>query len=148
MTTSRTRKATSGNDDDATMTDAAEKPAGKKTAKKAAKKTAGSAGGQTAAPRKRASAPRAAAKPKMTAARVASEAARQLMELTGKQSEGVTSLERTDEGWKIQVEVVELRRIPETTDVLAVYELEVDDQGSLEGYHRVRRYTRGAADGG
>ena len=60
------------------------------------------------------------------------------------EAEGVTGLERTDDGWKVQVEVVEVRRIPDTTDVLALYEVEVDEHGELEGYRRVRRYTRGA----
>ncbi len=74
---------------------------------------------------------------------MALEAARQLLELTGKEAEGVTSLQRTDDGWQVQVEVVEVRRIPDTTDVLAIYELDVDEQGALEGYRRVRRYARG-----
>ena len=46
------------------------------------------------------------------AAEVAAEAARQLLELTGKEAEGVTGLERTDDGWTVQVEVLEVRRIP------------------------------------
>ena len=74
---------------------------------------------------------------------MALEATRQLLELTGKAAEGVTSLQRTDDGWQVQVEVVEVRRIPDTTDVLAIYELEVDEQGALQGYHRLRRYARG-----
>lgn len=93
----------------------------------------------------RGSAPRAAAPKKMTAMAVASEAARQLGQLTGRQSEGVTGLEKTEDGWKVQVEVVEVRRIPETTDVLAIYEIDADDEGNLEGYRRLRRYTRGSA---
>lgn len=140
MTTSRTRKTTSGNDDNATKAEPTKKSATKKSATK-------KEGGTSPTPRKRASAPTAAAKPRVSAARIASEGARQLMELSGKQSEGVTSLERTDDGWKIQVEVVELRRIPDTTDVIALYELDVDDHGDLEGYRRLRRYTRGAAGG-
>jgi hypothetical protein len=43
------------------------------------------------------------------------------------------------------LEVLEVRRIPETTDVLAKYEVETDDQGSLTGYRRAGRYTRGSA---
>ena len=39
--------------------------------------------------------------------------------------------------------MVEVRRIPNTTDVLAMYEVEVDGKGSLQGYRRVRRYVRG-----
>jgi hypothetical protein len=81
----------------------------------------------------------------VSAGQVALEATRQLLELTGKAAEGVTSLQRTDDGWQVQVEVVEVRRIPDTTDVLAIYELEVDEQGALQGYHRLRRYARGVA---
>jgi hypothetical protein len=79
-----------------------------------------------------------------SAGRVAAGAARQLIELTGREVEGVTGLDRTDDGWTVQVEVVEVRRIPDTTDVLALYDVEVDRDGELVGYRRVRRYTRGA----
>ena len=96
-------------------------------------------------PRKRTSAPRAQAPKKMSAGQVAGEAARQLVELTGKEPEGVTGLERTDDGWTVQVELLELRRIPATTDVLASYEVDVDSDGELQGYKRLRRYTRGEA---
>ena len=64
---------------------------------------------------------------------MAAEAAQQLLELTGKEAEGVTGLERTDDGWKVQVEVVEVRRIPDTTDVLALYEVETDARGGAAG---------------
>ena len=111
--------------------------AAKKTATKTAKKTTE----KTAA--KRASAPRAAAAKRVTASQVAARAAQQLLELTGKGAEGVTGLERTDDGWKVHVEVVEVRRIPDTTDVLALYEVQVDEDGDVIGYRRLRRYTRG-----
>ena len=75
--------------------------------------------------------------------KVARTAASQLLELTGRDAEGVTGIQRTDDGWKVLVEVVEVRRIPDTTDVLALYEVEVDSSGSLQGYRRLRRYTRG-----
>jgi hypothetical protein len=89
------------------------------------------------------SAPRASAPKRPTALQVASEAARQLLELTGREAEGITGVERTDDGWQVQVEVVEVHRIPNTTDVLAVYELEVDEDGDVQGYRRLRRYARG-----
>jgi hypothetical protein len=79
---------------------------------------------------------------------IAAEAARQLLEMTGRDAEGVIGLEKTEDGWRIEVEVLEVRRIPETTDVLALYELTVDADGDLEGYRRMRRYTRGSAGEG
>ena len=92
-------------------------------------------------------APRAEAGRRMTGARVAEAAVRQLAELTSKQIEGVTALQRTDEGWLVELEVLELRRIPSTTDVLAIYEVKVDTSGDLEEYRRAGRYVRGQTEG-
>jgi hypothetical protein len=41
--------------------------------------------------------------------------------------------------------VHELQRIPTTTDVLATYQVTLDDDGELVGCRRIRRYTRGSA---
>jgi hypothetical protein len=82
---------------------------------------------------------------KLSASRIATMAAASLAELTGRQPEGVTGLQRTDDGWTVTVEALELHRVPETTDVLASYEVQVDTSGELLGYHRVRRYVRGTA---
>lgn len=111
----------------------------KTTAKKATAKKA------PARSRSAGSAPRASAPKKKSGMTAAREAAQQLLELTGRDVEGVTGLERTDDGWRVEVEVVEVRRIPDTTDMLALYELTVDEDGELEGYRRIRRYTRGSA---
>jgi hypothetical protein len=127
-------------------TTSASKSARKTPAKKAgAKKTtsrstkAASGNGQP----RRASARAEAPPSRMTGSRVAGEAARQLLELTGRETEGVVGLERTDDGWTVLIEVLELRRIPNTTDVLAIYEVTVDGDGELEGYRRLQRYVRG-----
>jgi hypothetical protein len=77
--------------------------------------------------------------------RLALSAAEQLAELAGKDVEGVVGLTKDDDGWTVQVETLELRRIPNTTDVLAVYEVTLDADGDLTGYHRVHRYVRGEA---
>ncbi len=121
--------ATTSSEGSATKKTAAKKSPAKKTARKTTEK--------------RASPPRAAAAKRATASQVAAQAAQQLLELTGKGVEGVTGLERTDDGWKVHVEVVEVRRIPDTTDVLALYEVQVDEDGDLMGYRRLRRYARG-----
>jgi hypothetical protein len=125
---------------------AAKKSATKKTTKRSAPRSTDDSSedgsSQESAPR-RGSAPRASAPKRATASQAAASAARQLLELTGREAEGVTGLERTDDGWTVKVEVVEVRRIPDTTDVLALYDVEVDADGDLLGYRRVRRYTRG-----
>jgi hypothetical protein len=74
-------------------------------------------------------------------------AMQQFTELTGRQSESVTGVRSLDsDGWSVLVDVVELERIPSSTDVLATYRVDLDTQGSITGYERLRRYTRGATD--
>lgn len=72
-----------------------------------------------------------------------------LVELTGHPCESVSSLNRRqDGGWNVTLEIVELERIPQTTDILASYVVELDDRGELLSYQRVNRYYRNAASGG
>ena len=82
----------------------------------------------------------------LTANEAAREGLRQISELTGKRPEGVTGLERTDDGWVVGVEVVEDRRIPSSSDILATYEAEFDTTGDLVSYRRLQRYSRGRGD--
>ena len=44
------------------------------------------------------------------------------------------------------MDVIEDRRIPSSTDILATYEAELDNDGELLSYRRVRRYSRGRGD--
>ena len=67
--------------------------------------------------------------------------------LLGRPVESVLGVERDDDGgWRVAVCVVELARIPNSTDVLGAYEVQVDDDGEMSGYRRRRRYTRSQAD--
>jgi Gas vesicle synthesis protein GvpO len=84
---------------------------------------------------------------RLSAAEAGQEALEQITELIGKNPEGVTGVRRSKNGgWLVTVEVVEDRRIPSSTDILASYEAELDGDGELLGYHRVRRYSRGLGE--
>ncbi|MYR43841.1 gas vesicle protein [Streptomyces sp. SID5910] len=74
------------------------------------------------------------------------EARAQLAELTGMTAESVSSFEQTEEGWSLEVEVLELERVPDTMSLMGSYQVELDPDGQLTGYRRVRRYERGRAD--
>lgn len=77
----------------------------------------------------------------------AARAACQRLEgLIGHPAEGVSAVRRTDDGWCVVVDVLEVARIPDTTSLLASYEVQLDKDGELMEYSRVRRYRRGAAD--
>lgn len=78
-------------------------------------------------------------------AEVARRAIRVLAELTGRPPETVLGLHRDDEGWKVTIELVELSRVPYSTDLLGVYVVSLDRDGDLIGYQRTRRYQRSQA---
>lgn len=80
---------------------------------------------------------------KPTATQIAVQAAEQLKQLTSRDVESVTGLERDEDGWTVLLEVVESRRIPDSADILALYEVHVDSQAEMTGYRRLRRYGRG-----
>jgi gas vesicle protein GvpO len=69
-------------------------------------------------------------------------------ELRGVEAEAISGLERAPNGWTITLEVVELHRIPESTDVLASYEVELAEDGGLVRFERARRYYRSQSDDG
>jgi hypothetical protein len=83
-------------------------------------------------------------KPRAPVRTVVAKAVGELVDLIGRPPEGVVGVENLDgETWRIQVEVVESHRIPDTTDILAVYEVDADGDGSLIAYRRLNRYVRG-----
>lgn len=74
-------------------------------------------------------------------------ATRSLGKLTGLTAQGCSEIAPTDDdGWLVSVDVVEVARIPDTTSLMATYEVELAEDGSLRSYRRVRRYCRGVAD--
>jgi hypothetical protein len=81
----------------------------------------------------------------MSPAQIARFAAEQLSEISGAEPDSVSGLERTDDGWAVRVEVVEVARIPDSTSVLARYQVIVDDSGELQSYRREYRYYRNQA---
>jgi len=70
-----------------------------------------------------------------------------LAELVGCPAEGITGIRRNEEGWIVEVEVLEVERVPETSDVLATYEVEIDNDGEIIEFHRLRRYQRTQTEG-
>lgn len=80
-------------------------------------------------------------------AELARTAVRTLAQLTGRQPESVLGLTKHEDGWQILVEVVELQRVPNSTDLLGCYAVSLDQDGEVVGYERRRRYQRGSTGG-
>jgi hypothetical protein len=71
-----------------------------------------------------------------------------IAELTGYPPETVSGFQWDGEAWLVSVDVCELERVPNSTDVMATYIVQLDDKGGLLGYKRDRRYQRGHAEEG
>jgi hypothetical protein len=84
---------------------------------------------------------------RISGAKAVQAAKENLEELTSQPCEAVSSLVRTREGWAVTLEVVELERVPRSTDILASYRVEIDNEGELMGYERIHRYYRNQAGG-
>lgn len=84
---------------------------------------------------------------KLSASDAAAAATEQLSGLTSKQPDMVTSVKPDEDGWRVELEIVEDRRIPSSSDILALYEVELDASGELLSYRRTQRYVRGRAGG-
>lgn len=80
-------------------------------------------------------------------AELARTAVRTLAQLTGRRPESVLGLSKQEDGWQILVEVVELQRVPSSTDLLGCYAVSLDQDGEVVGYERQRRYQRGSTGG-
>lgn len=81
------------------------------------------------------------------AGEVARRAAEHLAMLTRRPVEGISAIAREEQGWRVEVEVVEVSRVPSSTDVLGTYAVWVDGAGELLGYERVERFVRGRPGG-
>jgi hypothetical protein len=82
----------------------------------------------------------------MSAKDLTLSAMRTVADLTGYTPESVTGFQWDGETWLVTVDVCELERVPNTTDVMAAYVVQLDDRGGLLGYKRERRFQRGAAE--
>ena len=87
-------------------------------------------------------------KSKVTARDLAMTARATVKDMTSFEPETVSGLQWDGETWLVTVEVCELERIPNTTDVMASYVVQLDDRGGLLGYKRERRFQRGSAEDG
>ena len=64
-------------------------------------------------------------------------ARRQLAEVTGLEVGSTVSARKDESGWCVRVEAVEKKSLPDSQDILATYELELDGAGGLLNLTRI-----------
>ncbi|WP_180987707.1 gas vesicle protein GvpO [Brevibacterium sediminis] len=140
-------------DDGGTTTKRARKPAEKeRTTEGTSRRSAGSASASRERPTSREKAAstsrsksgsHSATGQRISAVKAVKKAIEQFSTLTGRPPESVIGTRWHDDRWSVRLEVVESRRIPDSADLLAEYEVELDGAGELMAYDRKDRYVRG-----
>ena len=78
----------------------------------------------------------------MNGPEIAKKAKEQLFDLTGQTVDSISGLAKEDNGWVVTIEMIDLKRIPDSADLLVSYEVHLDFYGNLLNYRRIRRYVR------
>jgi len=84
----------------------------------------------------------------MNANEIVTKAREEFINLGKKSTDGVTGLSKTEEGWSILMETVERKAIPDTMDVLGLYDIRLDNEGNLLGMDRKKLRKRGETQEG
>jgi len=63
--------------------------------------------------------------------------------IVNKKAQGITSVTKEGEEWKVVIEVLERKAIPDTQDILNIYELKLTGAMELTGYKRIGMRHRG-----
>jgi hypothetical protein len=74
---------------------------------------------------------------------LAEQAKSQLAEVTGLKPITVTGTFKDEQGWHIEMDMLEMSRIPPATDVLGDYDVLVDEDGNMVKFERKRTRLRG-----
>lgn len=67
----------------------------------------------------------------------------EIKELLKKEPEGISSIEKTERGWVVLCEVLEKKAIPETYDLLKVYEFILDNNAKIDSFKMLKKIRRG-----
>ena len=79
----------------------------------------------------------------MNANEIITKAQEEFASLGKTSANGVTGLSKTEEGWVVLLEALERKAIPDSMDVLGLYEIRLDDEGTLVGFERKKLRKRG-----
>ena len=82
----------------------------------------------------------------MNADEVTNKAQEEFAKLSKLPINAVIGLSRTEEGWVVSLEAVERKAIPDTMDVLGLYEIRMDSEGNLQSFERKKLRKRGETE--
>ncbi len=74
---------------------------------------------------------------------IVEKAKTEFTQMASSKVDGVCGFNQSDGGWVVSLEVLERRAIPDSMDVLGIYEVRLDEEGNLVGFDRERMRKRG-----
>lgn len=78
----------------------------------------------------------------MTVPKLIEKAREQLAEATGLKLSSTLGASKDDKGWRISVEMIEKKSIPDGMDILATYEARLNSRGELLEFNRMKLRKR------
>lgn len=70
----------------------------------------------------------------------------EIKELLRKEPESIASIEKSGEGWVVQCHVLEKKSVPETYDLLKVFEFKLDKNAKITEFKQIKKIRRGDID--
>lgn len=67
----------------------------------------------------------------------------EIKELLKKDPESISSIDKTEKGWVIHCDVLEKKSVPETYDLLKVYEFLLDNNAKVTSFKMLKKIRRG-----
>ncbi|MBU2637370.1 MAG: gas vesicle protein [Nanoarchaeota archaeon] len=67
----------------------------------------------------------------------------QITELLKQEPEIISSIEKAKDGWIVQCDVLEKKSIPETFDILKIFEFKFDNEAKVVGFKQLKKIRRG-----
>ena len=74
---------------------------------------------------------------------LAEQVKNQMAEVTGLKPVTVTEIFKDDQGWRISLDMLEMSRIPNSTDLIGEYETVLDEAGNMLKFERKATRLRG-----
>jgi len=81
----------------------------------------------------------------MKMAELADRAKEELAQVTGFKPVATVGSYKDEEGWHITVDMLEMARLPECTDVIGTYVAVLDENGDMVKFDKMRARLRGEA---
>jgi hypothetical protein len=79
----------------------------------------------------------------MNAQEIVAKAQGHIANMGKRSNDGVTSLSKREDGWTVCIEALERKAIPDTMDILGLYEITLNNEGDLLSLERKKLRKRG-----